>query len=103
MYFIGDIKKEDLIFKVTGFNSSSITVRWTLSDRARSMKQAQFIIMFDYFLNDIIYLSSMEETLTFSNLKANTKYNITSRVVTTDKNNSPSYLEGHESPITSTG
>ena len=103
IHFVGDIKKEDLTFEVTGFNSSSITVQWTLRGPAESMKQAQFITMFVYFLNGINHASSVEGTHTFFDLKPNTDYNITSRVVTTDNNNPPSYLERYVSHTTSTG
>ena len=56
-----------------------------------------------FFLNGINHASSVEGTHTFFDLKPNTDYNITSRVVTTDNNNPSSYLERYVSHTTSTG
>ena len=101
-YFTGDILEKDLKFTVTHFNSSSITVGWTLSVRAMSMQQAHFIIRFDYLMGDV-NISSTEMTYTFSNLKSDTKYNITSRVVTKDNDDPLSHLEQSVTQKTSTG
>ena len=77
------------------YNSSSITVSWTLNHRADSMKQAAFIKYFQYNIsNNVIHRSNhtLKETFTFSDLQANTSYDITSRVVTND-NKIVSFLE----------
>ena len=101
-YFTGDILEKDLKFTVTHFNSSSITVGWTLSVRAMSMQQAHFITGFNYLMSDV-NISSTEITYTFSNLKSGTKYNITGRVVTKDKNDPLSHLEQSVTQKTSIG
>ena len=87
---LGDIKEnEDFQFEVTDVSYHSITVRWTLSARARSMIQAKFIRNFNYTINGVSINGSLEESYTFSNLSAGTTYYIVGIVITSDNMTDP--------------
>ena len=82
---LGDIKHNDFQLEVTDTSYNSVTVRWSLSARARSMIQAKFIINFNYTINDGGSVNgSLEENYTFFNLSAATNYDIVGKVITSD-------------------
>ena len=82
--FLGDIRKDDIKFEITDVGTSSITVGWLLSARAKSMKHANFIINFHYIINDDLIFASSEENYNFSNLSSATNYHIVGKVITSD-------------------
>ena len=74
---------------MNGHNSSSITVSWILSLRAKSFKQAGFITRFSYIINDTVKHSSLDEQYTFTNLLPQTLYNVVGKLVTNDHVTTP--------------
>ena len=89
--FLGNIEEnEDFPLEVlipTSYNS--ITVKWMLSARAKSMIQAKFIRSFNYIINGASVNGSLEDTYTFSNLSAATTYHIVGIVITSDNVSDP--------------